>query len=302
MKKILIGHTQGTERIATEIRGHRDSTLEIVSFFALLCTSETLRQFLRKSCLTLIVSGCVLLISSGSTARETEKPPADRRNFVACPIVRDTKTLPCWLAEYEGELYFLGLQGSSASEFYPPQLNHEVLVEGTVRNEARVCGGLPLGALRISVLPELNRACNTLLPAEDGIEAPATSARRFTDDMRKPGTDTSQREFTVPFDFDSDYLTLHTTRIVGEAARVAKAVKPAKVEVQGHRATTWLSNGKQFIEAETIAAKRANKVGEILIGLGLASSSVSVSWKVEPEPCDGVTDPDKRRVTIKIII
>jgi hypothetical protein len=27
---------------------------------------------------------------------------------------------------------------------------------------------------------------------------------------------------------------------------------------------------------------------------------VSVNWKGEPEPCDGVTDPDKRRVTIKI--
>ena len=41
--------------------------------------------------------------------------------------------------------YFLGLQGSSASEFYPPQLNHEVLVEGTVTTEARICGGIPSG-------------------------------------------------------------------------------------------------------------------------------------------------------------
>jgi hypothetical protein len=40
--------------------------------------------------------------------------------------------------------------------------------------------------------------------------------------MRNPGTDTSQREFTVPFDFDSNYLILHSTHIVGEAARVAK--------------------------------------------------------------------------------
>lgn len=94
MKNFLIGHTQDTEMIATEAQRHRDSTSEIVRFFALLCTSETLRHFLRKSCLTLIVSGCVLLISSVSTAREAEKPPAHRRNFVACPIVRDTKTLP----------------------------------------------------------------------------------------------------------------------------------------------------------------------------------------------------------------
>ncbi|MFN7928064.1 MAG: hypothetical protein U0Y68_08970 [Blastocatellia bacterium] len=244
---------------------------------------------------------CPLFFANDVPLREADKPPANRRNFVVCPIVRDTKTLPCWLAEYEGELYFLGLQGSSASEFYPPQLNHEVLVEGTVTNEPRICGGIPLKPVRISVITELNRGCNTILPAEEGMDAPAASARRFTDAMRQAGTDTTQRDFTVPFDFDSDYLTLHTTKIAGEAARVAKAVKAMKVEVQGYRATTWLSNGSKFAEAEAIAAKRAKKIGEILTGLGLASSSVSVTWKTEPEQCDGVTDADKRRVTIKII-
>lgn len=256
---------------------------------------------MHKALTVLLFIGAAFL-ASGTAARRNDQPPANRRNFVACPIVRDTKTLPCWLAEYEGELYFLGLQGSSASAFYPPQLNHEVLVEGNITNEPRICGGIPLKPLRISVLPELNRACNTLLPAENGIEAPATPAQRFTDDMRKPGTDAIQREFTVPFDFDSDYLTLHTTRIVGEAARVAKAVKAAKIEVQGYRATTWLSNGGKLIEDQTIAEKRAKKVGEILVGLGLPAAAVSVNWNGEPEPCDGVTDPDKRRVTIKIII
>jgi hypothetical protein len=33
-----------------------------------------------------------------------------QRSFVACPIVRDTKTVPCFLAEYDGELYYLGIQ------------------------------------------------------------------------------------------------------------------------------------------------------------------------------------------------
>jgi outer membrane protein OmpA-like peptidoglycan-associated protein len=237
-----------------------------------------------------------------STAIESGKPPANRRNFVACPIVRDTKTLPCWLAEYEGETYFLGLQGSSASEFYPPQLNHEVLVEGTLTNEPRICGGIPLKPIRISVIAELNRGCNTLLPAEDGMEAPSAPARRFVDSMRQPGKDTTQREFTVPFDFDSDYLTFHTTRIVGESARVAKTIKATKVEVQGYRATTWLSNGKKLIEAESIAAKRAGKVGEILTGLGLPAPMVIVNAKTEPEPCDGVTDADQRRVVIKLTL
>ena len=255
---------------------------------------------MRKTLVVLLFLGAPLL-ASGTAARRNDRPPADRRNFVACPIVRDTKTLPCWLAEYDGELYFLGLQGSSASEFYPPQLNHEVLVEGVMTNEPRICGGVPLRPLRISVLPELNRACNSMLPAEDGMEPPSETARRFTDDMRKPGIDTTQREFTVPFDFDSDYLTLRTTRVVSEAARVAKAAPASKIETRGYRATTLLSNGEKFIEAQTIAEKRARKVGEILVGLGLPAATVSVNWKAEPEPCDGVTDPDKRRVTIKII-
>ena len=251
--------------------------------------------------LIVVLAFCALLWVSDSSAREADAPPANRRNFVACPIVRDTKTLPCWLAEYDGETYFLGLQGSSASAFYPPQLNHEVLVEGTVTNEPRICGGIPLKPIRVSVIAELNRGCNTLLPAEDGMEAPAAPARRFVDSMREPGKDTSQREFTVPYDFDSDYLTLHTTRIVGETVRVAKAIQPAKIEVTGYRATTWLSGGKKFVEAEAIAAKRANKVGEILVGLGLPAATVKIIAKTEPEPCDGVTDADKRRVTIKLI-
>src|SRR5208283_3530544 len=68
---------------------------------------------------------------------------AQQRNFVACPIVRDTKTVPCFLAEYEGELYYLGIQQDITSEFHPPQLKHEVLVEGQVAEAPRVCGGIP---------------------------------------------------------------------------------------------------------------------------------------------------------------
>ena len=54
------------------------------------------------------------------------------RAFVVCPEIRDTKTSPCWLAEYSGETYFLGIQGGVAEDFYPPQLEHQVLVEGEV--------------------------------------------------------------------------------------------------------------------------------------------------------------------------
>ena len=83
---------------------------------------------------------------------------AQNLSFVTCPIVRDTKTVPCWLAEYKGETYYLGNQGGVAQDFYPPQLNHEVLVEGVVAQGLRVCGGIPLRPVKTSVFLEINRA------------------------------------------------------------------------------------------------------------------------------------------------
>src|SRR5215470_18410848 len=97
------------------------------------------------------------------------------RSFVACPIVRDTKTVPCFLAEYDGELYFLGVQQEVGSEVRAPQLKHEVLVEGRVAQGPRVCGGIPLDPVSISVIKEVNASCNTLLPAEPGIDAPSVT-------------------------------------------------------------------------------------------------------------------------------
>ena len=87
--------------------------------------------------------------------------------------MRDTKTVPCFLAEYEGETYYLGIQQDITSDFHPPQLKHEVLVEGRIAEGPRVCGGIPLQPVSISVLKEVNLACNTLLPAEPGMDAPA---------------------------------------------------------------------------------------------------------------------------------
>jgi len=60
--------------------------------------------------------------------------------------VRDTSTVPCFLAEDDGELYYLGIQQDITSDFHPPQLKHDVLVEGTVVSGPRVCGGIPLSA------------------------------------------------------------------------------------------------------------------------------------------------------------
>ena len=71
------------------------------------------------------------------------------------------------------KLYYLGIQQDITSDFHPPQLKHEVLGRRPRRPGPRVCGGIPLKPVSISVVKEVNLACNTLLPAEPGIDAPA---------------------------------------------------------------------------------------------------------------------------------
>ena len=227
-----------------------------------------------------------------------------QRSFVACPIVRDTKTVPCFLAEYEGETYFLGIQQDITSEFHPPQLKHEVLVEGIIAPGPKVCGGIPLKPVSISVLKEVNLACNTLLPAEPGIDAPAAprgpgpSSHR-TEPVITPREPLSGRqEFKVLYSFNDDYLEYAANQVVTDAAAYARRIGAANVKVAGYRATTLLSNGDRLIEKTGIAEKRAQNVATLLRGLGV--SHVAVEWSNEPEPGDGQTDPSRRRVTILI--
>jgi outer membrane protein OmpA-like peptidoglycan-associated protein len=229
---------------------------------------------------------------------------AQQRSFVACPIVRDTKTVPCFLAEYEGELYYLGIQQDITDAFHPPQLKHEVLVEGRLEEGPRVCGGIPLKPLSISVLKDVNLACNTLLPAEPGIDAPPAargpgpSSRPLTPRTAPADARTGRQEFTVLYAFNDDYVEFGANLLVTEAAAYAKKIGATAVKVTGYRATTLLSNGTRLVEKDGLAEKRAQDVATLLRGLGVAA--VSVDWKKEPEPGDGQTDAPHRRVTIVV--
>jgi len=231
-----------------------------------------------------------------------------QRNFVSCPIVRDTKTVPCFLAEYEGETYYLGIQQDITADFHPPQLKHEVLVEGRIAQGPRVCGGIPLQPVSISVLKEVNLACNTLLPAEPGIEAPAAPRGPGPSSRRPEGGPnsskaprpplTGRQEFTVFYAFNDDYLEFAASPIVSEAAAYAKRIGASNVKVSGYRATSILSNGDHLIEKAELAEKRAQNITRLLRGLGVPR--VVVDWSNEAEPGDGQTDPSRRRVTIVV--
>jgi len=243
---------------------------------------------------------------------------AQQRSFVACPIVRDTKTVPCFLAEHEGETYFLTIQQDIQAEIYPPQLLHEVLVEGTVAPGPRVCGGIPLKPVKLSVLPELNLSCNLILPAEPGIEAPPTRRpagpstkqapvvvggappARAAAPERQTGPFT-ERSFNILYDFDSSFLFSRDTRVVNQAASYAMAAKAQSVEITAHRAASLLSNGRMLTENETVATQRAGKVADLLRGLGTDPASIKVRVAPDVAKPDGISDPQNRLVTIRVI-
>jgi outer membrane protein OmpA-like peptidoglycan-associated protein len=235
---------------------------------------------------------------------------AQQFNFVACPIVRDTKTVPCFLAEYKGETYFLGIQQDIGAEFYPPQLLHKALIEGTVAPGPRVCGGIPLKPLHVSVMQELDRSCNTILPAEPGIEAPpakrpAGPSTRQAPVLtaavppKKPEPPFSEREFTIHYDFDSDFLFARDTRQLNDMAEYARVSKAQKIEITGYRGATLLSEGTALTEKPSVAQLRAERVGDVLKGLGVPVSVVR--WVSDLPTPSGNADYENRRTVVRIV-
>ena len=178
--------------------------------------------------------------------------------FVACPILRDTKTNPCWLAEHEGELYYLGVQQDNPPVTLPQQ-SHEVLVEGTATPGPRVCGGIPLAPVTLSVLPELTRGCNTVLTAKDEFAAP-------------PPTDPAPTPpLTVDFDFAADQLS---PRAIQTLAAVA-ATHPAHIEITIPRATVTLSDGRTLTEDANLPNRRAARISAALKALGIPATALA---------------------------
>jgi hypothetical protein len=256
-------------------------------------------------------------------------PPQERRNFVACPIVQDTDSVPCWLAEYQGELYFLGIQ-TDAGGWSPPWLNHQVLVEGKLAGGPRICGGIPLTSEYpsaplpsgtadgkalpnppvISVMRELDPSCNTLLPADpryhiEGRRGPgpntaASALRKFPPPPAMPvvAPPYQPQTFTLTYEFDSELAT----RTINEALKAfqyAQAVHAKKILIRGYRAATLLSDGALAREIPQIGRLRAQELARTLRRLGLPQTvAVVPSWSDKTEAADGLTDPDRRKAEL----
>ena len=67
----------------------------------------------------------------------------------------------------------------------------------------------------------------------------------------------------------------------------------------GYRASTLLSNGNLLIEGANVSRLRAERVAEVLKGLGTPASEVR--WISESAAANGATDYENRRVTVRIV-
>jgi hypothetical protein len=245
-----------------------------------------------------------------------------RISFVACPILRDSDPTPLWLAEYNGETYFLRAQQNFSGLVRHPQLLHEVLVEGVISKEPRIAGGIVLSPLRLSILTELNPACNQLLPARDDYKVefarrppgPGSSGEdresnniRYTAEYRRlqakewtpdPGIERVAKTFIADYDFDSEMTWSYRT--VMQAVTYARNINASRIEVHGTRGSALLSNGQKIFEREQIGKVRAGMVTTILHDYPLARDKIITTWSTEPEPADGVQDFANRRVAIVV--
>jgi hypothetical protein len=232
-----------------------------------------------------------------------------RTNFVSCPIVRDTASVPCWLAEYNGELYFLTLQTDVSAPVTPPWLGHRVLVEGTVSSEPRICGGVVLKPVQLSVL-DRDASCNTMLPAEERYNLtfepprpPGPSRGRLAFDNAPSAPPAAvaptTREFVVSYPFDGLVGFSHAG-VLTAILQFARTVNAGEIEIVGHRGAVRLSNGETLVEAATIGKDRAEQVAMLLQGAGLAGPTYKVSWREEAAAATGVDDHLSRRVVVTV--
>src|SRR5687768_9695690 len=234
-----------------------------------------------------------------------------RANFVTCPIVRGTASVPCWLAEYNGELYFLTLQTDVSAPVNPPSLGHRVLVEGTVSTEPRICGGVVLNPVHLSVL-ERDASCNTMLPAEERYNLtfepprpPGPSKGRLAFDNAAPAAPPapavtgSTREFVVSYPFDGLIGFTHAGALTA-ILNFARTASAREIEIVGHRGAVRLSNGQTMVEESNIGKKRAEQIAMLLQGANLKGPSYKVSWREEAAAADGVDDHLSRRVVVTV--
>lgn len=233
--------------------------------------------------------------TSAALALSTAAAHAQDLAFVACPIVKDTPSVPCWLTEYEGELYYMGVQSDVSAPFTPPWLGHKALVEGTPDPDGqRICGGIVLEPVKVSVMPEISPECDTVLMAEPGYvlpfeprRPPGPSSGRLAfsppPPPPKPEPPFEVRSFDIHFPFEGA-VNFQTPGALQQVLDYARDVGATRLEVEGHRAAVRLSNGDLLEERDGIARLRAAQVARMFDGLVPGLQQVEVISSEDTEP------------------
>lgn len=260
-------------------------------------------------------SACAILVSAAAAAVAAAPPAKQRLSFVACPIVRDTSTVPCWLAEYRGTLYFLTLQTDVSAPVNPPWLGHKVLVEGVISGEPDICGGRVLKPLALSVLPELDASCNTLLPAEERYDltfepprppGPSRGRLAFGDPTPRAGAapaaaDASDENLQVSLAYEFDgMVAFRHAQLLQRILDAARALHARELRITAWRAASRLSDGTVLRERESIGRARAEQIRSLLQGAGLTDVKYTLQWKDVSGRPDGVDDAADRRAEVVV--
>jgi hypothetical protein len=233
-----------------------------------------------------------------------------RVNFVSCPIVQDTATVPCWLTEYDGQEYYLGIQTDISAEFDPPYLGHQALVEGIVSDEPRICGGIVLKPVVVSPLPEIDQSCSVIRPAVPQFTVPfaprppGPSGGRLAFDPPPSATAALQppygaRSFDLFYDVDMLVMGRHSGMLT-DIFTYAQKIPGAHLKVTAFRGATRLSNGRVLTERAGISKARAEEIAELFEGAGISRSAIQLMSRDDAEAADGVDDWRSRRVTVVV--
>ncbi len=245
--------------------------------------------------LALLVTAAALL---------AQQAQAQTVSFVDCPIARETgpDTEVCFLTVHDGKIYGLTVP----SDWGQPQLKHRVLVEGVVTPERTVCGGPTIDG-RVSVLSEIDTACDTVLPfdgkivgAAGGIfnSGPPEQRARMQDLARRAEADPSlsvQPVMAPPppsappgprleifFPFDSDRSSGPDMLTLWDMVKVATASK-AVLRVTVRQGASVLDSGQTLAEKPGMAEQRGRKLAGVMTGLGLPPAQLKVVVDAAPQ-------------------
>ncbi len=182
-----------------------------------------------------------------------------------------------------------------------------MLVEGTTSSEPRICGGIVLKPVVVSIMVERAENCRTKLMSEDRYQLPFEPPRppgpskgRLAYDSTPPpplpSPPFSAKSFVVPYSFDTTVGFKHP-QYLEPILTYAQHVKAQRIVVTGYRAATRLSDGTTLVEQPGIAEKRAREIAGLLRGAGISQPKYDVKWVSEAETGDST----RRRVTVEVI-